>query len=221
MNFNWTSHIKTLGDFPEIKMLGEKQLVSAIKNAVPKGNIKKVLEVGCSNGRWLRWFKKEYNCEVFGLDNNSEGFVNNQDIDFTVGDARKMPFKDNSFDLVFSLGLVEHFNKKERELLLKEQTRVLKDNGYLICLVPLMSPSLNFLYVKLNYDLRKGFKHFLTTKRGMEKHFKDGGVKIIYSEIIGNIFESLIGIGAMEVLLKNKLFAKILATEILIIGEKK
>jgi len=221
MNFNWSSHIKTLNDLPDIKMLWEKRFVSAVLKNIPRKEIKKVLEVGCSNGRWLRWFKKEYNCEVFGLDNNSEGFKDDGLINFKVGDCRKMHYQDNFFDLAFSLGLVEHFAKEDKEAILKEQARALRPGGYLICLAPLLSFfSFSFFYVKLNYDFRKGYKHFKTTQKELEKYFRKIDIKIIYSKTIGNIFESIIGIGKFNNLLKNKFCAKILATEILIIGKK-
>jgi len=219
-NFDWSYHIDALGDLPDIKMFWEKQFVSAVKNTVPKGKIKKILEVGCSNGRWLRWFKNEYDCEVFGLDNNPEGFRKDGIVNFEVGDCQKMPYQDNFFDIVFSLGLAEHFKKEEKALLLKEQARVLKPEGYLICSVPLLNCSLSYAYVKLNYDLRKGYKHFRTTKKEMERYFKEMGMEIIVSEMTGNIFESLFENGKFEFLLKNKLLSKILATEILIIGKK-
>jgi ubiquinone/menaquinone biosynthesis C-methylase UbiE len=220
-NFNWSGHIKDLNDFPDIGMLWEKHFVSSVLKIIPKNKkTQKVLEVGCSNGRWLRWFNREYNCEVFGVDNNPEGFKKNDIVNFKLGDCKKLPFSNESFDLVFSLGLVEHFTKKEKVISLKEQCRVLNKGGFLICLVPLLSFSLSFLYVKLNYDFRKGFKHFRTTKKEIENYFKEMGIEIICSKTIGNIFESLIGIGKLNNLLKNKLLAKILATEILVIGKK-
>jgi len=113
MNFDWSSHIKTLNDLPDIKMFWEKQFVSSVLNKMPKVEINKALGVGCSNGRWLRWFKKEYVCEVFGLDNNEQGF-NGTDINFKTGDCRSLPYEKKSFDLVFSLGLIEYFKKEEK-----------------------------------------------------------------------------------------------------------
>jgi len=220
-SFNWSSHIDLLENFPDGKMAWEKQFVSAVLSKVPKEEIKKALEVGCSNGRWLRWFNKEYRCKTFGLDNNPEGFdYKDKSIKFVTGDCRKLPFEDESFDVAFSLGLVEHFSKKDKEIIIKEQARIIKKEGYLICLVPLLSLSLNFFYVKLNYDLKKGFKHFYTSKTEIENYFENSRIKIEYSKVIGNIFESFFNIGKFEFILKNKLLSKIFATEILVIGKK-
>ncbi len=50
------------------------------------------------------------------------------------GDAFHLPFEDNSFDLVFHQGLIEHF--REEEGILAENARVLRPGGYVIVDVP-------------------------------------------------------------------------------------
>lgn len=49
---------------------------------------------------------------------------------FLVGDIRKLPFKDNTFDFVFSFGTIEHI--RENEQAVKEAFRVLKPGGLFI-----------------------------------------------------------------------------------------
>jgi len=49
-------------------------------------------------------------------------------------DAFRTPFPDNYFDLVFHQGLLEHFTQPLE--LLKENHRILKHGGYLLCDVP-------------------------------------------------------------------------------------
>jgi len=48
---------------------------------------------------------------------------------FCQGDARALPFDEKTFDVVFSIGLLEHF--EQIEPVLAEQVRVLKPGGYL------------------------------------------------------------------------------------------
>ena len=212
----WQEYTKGLLDFPSGKAAWEKEFIQAIFNNVAKGSLRKILEVGCSNGRFLKWFHREYHCEGYGVDNNATGFSTGDIIQFKVGDARNLPYQDEFFDLVFSLGLLEHFTQKEKYRILKEQNRILKRGGYLICQVPLLSFSLNFLYTKFVYDFRKGYQHFRTTEPEMKNYFKRLGLKIVLSKCTGCLFES----NFFKKLTKFRFFKNLLATEILIIAKK-
>ena len=51
-----------------------------------------------------------------------------------VGDVRELPFRDNSFDAIYSMGTVEHFDETEHAV--EEMSRVLKPGGRAIVGVP-------------------------------------------------------------------------------------
>jgi SAM-dependent methyltransferase len=51
-----------------------------------------------------------------------------------VGDVRDLPFRDASFDAIYSMGTIEHFDETERAV--KEIARVLKPGGHAIVGVP-------------------------------------------------------------------------------------
>lgn len=53
---------------------------------------------------------------------------------FTIADVRKIPFRDNSFDVVYSMGTIEHF--PETEDAVREIFRVLRPGGTAIIGVP-------------------------------------------------------------------------------------
>jgi cyclopropane fatty-acyl-phospholipid synthase-like methyltransferase len=110
---DWTEDIESLVELPPLIQLWEKELVREITSKISKGKVKRVLEVGCSNGRWLRWFCREYGCEAYGVDNNTVEF-RKRDINFMASDAFKSPYRQNVFDVVFSKGFIEHFKKRER-----------------------------------------------------------------------------------------------------------
>ncbi len=88
-------------------------------------NIEKVLDVGCGEGFTLARLKKEKIGKSFeGIDNLDESIEIakkiHPDLDIKKGDIYKLPYKDNSFDLVICTEVLEHLEnprKAYRELL--------------------------------------------------------------------------------------------------------
>jgi len=93
-----------------------------------------VLEVGCGRGSISSYFA-DNGFDVFLLDYSEIVLINAKDIfnnnhhkgSFICGDALSLPLKDNQFDIVVSIGLLEHFIDIKR--LIKEQIRILKPEG--------------------------------------------------------------------------------------------
>lgn len=106
-----------------------------------KGN--KILEAGCGLGNWVFMFDK-MGFKSFGIDLSSSSLKtakeyskkNNLNSHFLLADVRKIPIKDNYFDLVVSYGVIEHFvNSKDA---VKEFYRLLKPGG--ACLITTPNP---------------------------------------------------------------------------------
>jgi len=98
---------------------------------------KKVLDAGSGTGYFSNIFLMK-GAKVYSLDFSEKALEltgkNAKDTILVHGDVRKIPFPKNSFDYIFSDGLLEHFdNPKE---ILKEFKRVLKKNGIIITFVP-------------------------------------------------------------------------------------
>ncbi|MDH5442571.1 MAG: class I SAM-dependent methyltransferase [Candidatus Nomurabacteria bacterium] len=51
---------------------------------------------------------------------------------FVVGDARDIPFTDDSFDVVVSVGLLQHIGENDWETVIREIARVTKSGGYVL-----------------------------------------------------------------------------------------
>lgn len=223
---NWKRHIQTLNEFPTFTQKWEREFAKAVFQHVPKKGMRKILEVGCSNGRWLRWFQKEYGSLVYGIDNDPTGFKKKDVVEFILGDARTLPYQNEFFDIVFSTGLIEHFPKKEKYRILKEQARVLRKGGFLICQVPLLSFSLNFLYMKYVYDWKAGYFHYRTTERELRNYFRSLGLPVLFLGRLGKLllfrsrlrkfYESEVS----RTVSQYPFLKRLLATEILIIGKK-
>jgi ubiquinone/menaquinone biosynthesis C-methylase UbiE len=98
---------------------------------------KKVLDVGSGNGYDLSKYAAE-GAEVFGIDITEAGIdlcrkrfeLLGLKGDFRVADAQDLPFADNTFDCVCSMGVLHHIPDTQKAL--DEIFRVLKPGGRLI-----------------------------------------------------------------------------------------
>lgn len=94
-----------------------------------------VLDIGCAKGFMLYDFTKIMpGIKVRGID------ISNYAIDnaidgvkdcVSVGDARKLDFEDNSFDLVISITTLHNFEEEEVAIALKEIERVSRGNSFI------------------------------------------------------------------------------------------
>ena len=85
-------------------------------------NGKLVLDGGCGNGRYTK-VAREYGGEVIGIDLSEavdEAFNNlkgDEYIHFVQGDLFKLPFKKNTFDFIFSNGVLMHTGNAKKAFL--------------------------------------------------------------------------------------------------------
>lgn len=111
------------------------ELVQLIKKYAPG---KYVLEVGYGTGGDLVALSKE-NFLCFGIEASKIAHEHAQknfpkSVKTVYGNAEKMPWKDNSFHLIYHQGVLEHFKNPKK--FLTEHHRVLKKGGVIIIDVP-------------------------------------------------------------------------------------
>jgi SAM-dependent methyltransferase len=116
---------------------------------------KRILDVGSGLGRWALYFSRVApGSRIYAADFTPSAMLragtllaNHQlPITYCAADAFRLPFADNSFDLVHSFGLIEDYPNYSD--MLSEQMRVLMPGGRLIC-VTLHRRSWHALYKRL------------------------------------------------------------------------
>ncbi len=81
---------------------------------------KKILEIGCGSGRFLDVLSDK-NCFLFGIDNSASIDETKKNLDFMDKkkilllqcDTYNLPFKNNLFDHIFSIGVLHHTPKPD------------------------------------------------------------------------------------------------------------
>ncbi len=101
-----------------------------------------MLEGGCGLGQYLAYYAAKGR-RVVGLDFAQQALKTlrkrQNELDLCGGDVSNLPFADETFDLYYSGGVVEHF-EGGAEKSLQEAARVLKKDGVLLISVPYFSP---------------------------------------------------------------------------------
>jgi len=107
-----------------------------------KNNVKddfKILDIACGTGIFLKKIKQvKTNLQLFGIDNSEKMIATAEQysnkINFKVSGAEKIPFEDNSFDLITIIDAFYYF--QDKEAVLKECGRTLKTDGHLFIFYP-------------------------------------------------------------------------------------
>jgi 2-polyprenyl-3-methyl-5-hydroxy-6-metoxy-1,4-benzoquinol methylase len=172
-----------------------KRLDGLFKRFLEKGD-KKILEIGCAGAKQLIYFAREFGYEVCGIDYSEKGAAIARENLAIAGvkaailceDIFKTSLADESFDVVYSMGLVEHFENPAE--IIGKHIRLLKSGGKLIITVPNFRDS---LYLALR-KMMGSDKSLLATHNLdiMDKKYLAGilsgqGIKILYLDYFGPV----------------------------------
>lgn len=138
----WRKSYKNIKNPPHwaVDMTPSKLLTRNFVNLLNKEKIRtgKILDIGCGNGRDSIYLAKA-GYPAVGIDitpnavllakRNGKKFLNKtraKNLEFILANAEKLPFKDNYFDAVYSIGVLHSSDLKKS---LRETARVLKKGG--------------------------------------------------------------------------------------------
>ena len=128
----------------------------------------RVLEVGFGSGVTFGNLNESYR-EIHGIDLNASveevtAVFKAKQIQTHLqnGDILCMPYKDDFFDTVLLISVLEHLKPSEQTQAFREIHRVLKPQGQVICGVPIERGFMVFMFRLLGCDIRK--HHFSTEK---------------------------------------------------------
>ncbi len=161
-------HISVLNQEGDARNTAFNIVNKKILDKFNKYKVKKILEAGCGDGRFLLEAKRA-GIEPYGFDSNLDlvTYCKKKGIDARQANlSEKLPYKDNTFDGIYCTNVVEH--TEDPDFAIYELYRILKPGGLLIVLVPDMDYT-------LFYDDWTHIKPF--TRRTMENIAVGIGIK--------------------------------------------
>jgi len=154
----------------------------AITNRLELAGTERVLDAGCGTGALLMALKARYpSISVEGLDPDESALEiakrksarKGLDIKWHQGFMEKIPFDDDSFDVVVSTLAFHHINPEKKLQALMECSRVLKPTGKMVLVD--VSPEETGLFGRIIYKVLSMFEHLMRVDQIMAM-MKDAGL---------------------------------------------
>ena len=153
-----------------------------------------VLEIGCGAGVDLVRFARS-GARIIGVDLSVHSLrlasrwlsLNGLPATVLQSDAETLPFKENSFDLIYSWGVLHHTPDTSRAI--REAIRVCKPGGDLLVML-YNRRSLVALQVWLRFGLFRG-RPFADLRRLLAQHMESPGTRAFTREEAGRLFSGM------------------------------
>jgi SAM-dependent methyltransferase len=134
VTWNWAAQL-TSNDF-------YSSLVATVEKYVTNGD--RFLEVGVGSGYLLSHLSRSRCCRCYGIDVLDDALAAAQrtlrhwegSASLLMASGFSMPFRNETFDVVASFGVVEHYGKQQSRALLREHARVCRRGGIVLVSAP-------------------------------------------------------------------------------------
>ncbi len=167
----------------------QRLVIDILKRSFPLEDDTRILEVGCGSGPVAGLLLKT-TPHVCGVDisPSAVALTRHRGVVGSVADARKLPFRNNAFDLVYSTGMVDLFSDVEAALILKEISRITRSGGRIVLITAWSGCSLHesiksYLIKKERWNY--GSKRTFSTLEGLIP----GDVMLTSERSIGALFQ--------------------------------
>lgn len=170
--------IYTDQSFDAIHIQTRLERVLKFVDQIPLGQSSRVLDLACGAGlTTLELLRREHKVQALDISQNMlhrarencEGAELSEEVDFIRGDADHLPFHDNSYDLVISMGMISYMPQWHHSV--KEMGRVTRPGGHLI----------------LTYQSKLGLSHLLNPRMLRLRYLKN--------RILGNLRPNATSLG--------------------------
>lgn len=115
---------------------------------IKENNFKRILDVGCGTGKLVNYLNKKgyeaHGCDIseeavkLALRTNKKGRIKKTS-------ATRLPYENNSIDLISAISTIEHLTRNDVGKFLEEAYRVLKPNGIIFLITPNFNSPLRYL----------------------------------------------------------------------------
>ena len=135
-----THHSRPRLRLPSSLNVGTRNVLRLLRSNVPQGA--RVLEIGCAPGKHLAYLALKQRARVSGLDYSEPGIAScrelfaamNLDGEFRCENVFATAYPEGSFDVVYSLGVIEHFD--DPGPLIEKHLLLAKVGGLVLIVVP-------------------------------------------------------------------------------------
>jgi len=157
-----------------------KELTDYVNSLFSKYHYSNLLEEGSGSGRSSILLNSYIEKTLLDISDDALEYArhiaekfNAKNIKFIVGNIFKMPFKNKSFDFVWSIGVIEHYDISDIKSVFKEAVRVTRPNGMIAFGIPnfYSGPILKAWIVKYMPKYIKGYRV------GTENFYKEKSIK--------------------------------------------
>lgn len=161
----------------------------------------KFLDIGCGTGIMTKRVSDQFDANAIGVDISDESiefankFYSNNKLSFSLGEANKIPYKNNSFDFIISLDVLEHIENQKNAIF--EISRLLKKNGKILIYTLNKNDrySLDWIWEKIGIDIYKRAMHKRNLFVDINKlcnWMSDSKLTVIRKKYYGGVFSLLL-----------------------------